>query len=287
MKIKILSVSGTMAGETDLPVQFQEPVRTDLVKKAVLAIQNNNRQPYGAYKLAGMRHHVQISRRRRDYKTSYGYGISRVPRKILSSRGTQFFWAGDFAPGTRGGRKAHPPKAEKVFKWKMNQKERRKALRSALSAVIIKDVVASRGHLLPDNYPFIVTAEIEALTKTKELLAALDKLGFKPELERASCKGIRAGKGKLRGRRKLCKKSLLIVVSDLTKLKHAAANIPGVDCVQIKMLNTEDLAPGGHVGRITLFTTNAIDVLKTNLFTNRSKKTTRTINRTAKTGVKQ
>lgn len=263
MKIKILSISGTQAGETELPLQFQEPIRADLVKKAVLAIQNNKRQPYGAYKLAGMRHHVQISKRRRDYKTSYGYGISRVPRKILSSRGTQFFWVGDFAPGTTGGRKAHPPKAEKVFKWKMNQKERRKALRSALSAVIIKDVVASRGHVLPDNYPFIVSQEFEELTKTKELLAALDKLGFKAELERASCKGTRAGKGKMRGRRKLGKKSLLIVASDLTKIKHAAANIPGVDCVSIKMLNTEDLAPGGHIGRITLFTAKAIDSLKT------------------------
>ncbi|MBN2459429.1 50S ribosomal protein L4 [Candidatus Woesearchaeota archaeon] len=261
MKIKVLSKEGATIGEKELPLQFQEPLRLDLIKKAVLAIQNNKRQPYGAYKKAGMRHHVEISKRRRDYKTSYGYGISRVPRKILSSRGTQFFWVGDFAPGTVGGRKAHPPKSGKIFKWKINEKERRKALCSALSATVQKDVVASRGHILPAGYPFIVAEDFEGVAKTKELLAVLDKLGFMPELEKATRMTIRPGKGKRRGRKKLFRKSLLIVVSGICNVKKAANNIPGVDCIHAATLNAEALAPGGHAGRITLFTAKAMDSL--------------------------
>jgi large subunit ribosomal protein L4e len=267
MKIKVLNTSGTEMGETELPIQFQEPLRIDLVKKAVLAIQNNRRQAYGAYKEAGKRHHVEVSRKRRDYKTSYGHGISRVPRKVLSHRGSQFFWVGDFAPGTVGGRKAHPPKAEKIFKWKINEKERRKAICSAMSAVMNKDVVAERGHALPKNYPFLITEEFEEISKTKELLKTLVRLGFEQELRRAANTRIRAGKGKRRGRRKALKKSLLLVVANRAKIGKAAANASGLDCVCVQNLNAELLAPGGHVGRATLFTTKSLEALKKNLFT--------------------
>lgn len=267
MKIKVLNTSGTEIGETELPIQFQEPLRPDLVKKAVLAIQNNRRQAYGAYKEAGKRHHVEISRKRRDYKTSYGYGISRVPRKILSGRGNQFFWVGDFAPGTVGGRKAHPPKAEKNFKWKINEKERRKAICSAMSAVMSKEAVAERGHALPNNYPFLITEEFEEISKTKELLKTLARLGFERELTRAANTRTRAGKGKRRGRRKALSKSLLLVVANRAKIGKAAANASGLDCVCVQNLNAELLAPGGHAGRATLFTTKSLDALKKNLFT--------------------
>ena len=47
-------------------------------------------------------------------------------------RGTQFMWVGALAPGTVGGRKAHPPKASKIWNLKINKKERAKAIRSAL-----------------------------------------------------------------------------------------------------------------------------------------------------------
>jgi large subunit ribosomal protein L4e len=270
MKLKIFNTTGTATGETDLPSQFSEPVREDLIKKAVLAIQNNNRQAYGPYQEAGQRHAVRISKRRRDYKGSYGKGISRVPRKILSHRGSQFFWVGANAPGTVGGRRAHPPKVETVWKWKLNTKERRKAICSAISATMIKEQVIQRGHLIPLNYPFLISEDAEKINKTKHLLDTLQKLGFENELERASKMRVRAGKGKLRGRRKITRKSLLLVVSDTAEINKAASNIPGMDVINVKKLNAEALAPGGHPGRATLFTTKALDELKKGLFTNTS-----------------
>ncbi|MBW2991165.1 50S ribosomal protein L4 [Candidatus Woesearchaeota archaeon] len=266
MKLKVLSIGGTEIGNIELPVQFLEPVREDLIKKAVLAIQNNKRQAYGAFEKAGKRSSVRISKKRRDYRGSYGRGISRVPRKVLSRRGTQMYWVGAFAPGTVGGRKAHPPKAKKVWEWKINIKEKRKAIRSAMNASMNKELVVQRGHLVPKSYPFVLEEKLETISKTKDLLGALRKLGFKDELRRAGTAKIRSGKGKLRGRKKKIKKSVLLVVSDAKQIRKAGDNIPGVDVVNIKRLNTEVLAPGAMPGRAAIFTTRALEILKSGLF---------------------
>ena len=266
MKIKIMNLDGKEAGNTELPAQFNEPVRTDLIKKAVLAIKNNKRQAYGAFEDAGLLHSGDLSRRRRKYRGSYGHGISRVPRKILSRRGTQMHWVGTEVPGTVGGRKAHPPKADKKWGWKLNVTEKRKAIRSAMNAVMNKELVIQRGHKVPDNYPFIIEDKLEKISKTKELIIALDKLGFKNELARAEKTTIRSGLGKIRGRKRVVKKSLLIVASDTKEVRKAATNLPGIDVVNIKRLNSEMLAPGTAPGRTTIFTAPALDELKKGLF---------------------
>ena len=111
MKLDILDISKKKTGEINLPIQFNEDVRTDLVSRAFLALRSNNRKPYGAKTEAGKRSSSIISKRRHQYRGSYGFGISRTPRKILSRRGTRMNWVGAFAPNTVGGRRAHPPKA--------------------------------------------------------------------------------------------------------------------------------------------------------------------------------
>ena len=156
MKLNIISASKEKKKEIDLPSQFNEEVRPDVISRAVFAIQSNKRQPYGASPEAGKRASAEISRRRHDYRGSYGHGISRVPRKILTRRGTRMYWVGAFAPGTVGGRRAHPPKAEKNYSQKINKKERRKAIRSAIAASIIKELVEQRGHKVPADYPFVL-----------------------------------------------------------------------------------------------------------------------------------
>jgi large subunit ribosomal protein L4e len=269
MKLKVLDETGNAVGEIELPLQFSEPLREDLIKKAVLAIQNNSRQAYGNFEDAGDRHAIRLSKRRRDYKTPYGKGMSRTPRKTLSRRGSQMHWVGAQAPNTVGGRRAHPPKAEKVWAWKLNDSERRKAIRSALSATISKKLVQERGHVVPDNYPFVLHESFESIDKTAKLISALGKLGFAQDLCRGEETSTRAGRSKLRGRSKKSKKSILFVVSEGCKATFAAKNLPGVDIVSIKKLNTELLAPGTHYGRATLFTTKAVDELKRGLFTSK------------------
>ena len=259
MNLKILSTTASEKGSKKMPSQFDEPVRVDLIKRAVETVMSNDRQQYGADPMAGKRHAVKISRRRRDYKGAYGAGISRVPRKILSRNGTQMNWRGAFAPGMVGGRRAHPPKAERIFAKKLNIKERRKAIRSALAATLDKDIVARRGHKAPQLYPFILDAATETIAKTSEVVALLEKLNFKDELARAAIKNIRAGVGKGRGRPYQTRIGPLIVVSKDCPLRKAAKNIAGVDVVEVNRLNASLLAPGTHAGRLTLFTDAALD----------------------------
>ena len=267
MKADILNLKGEKTKTIDLPDQFNEEIRPDLIKRAVLVIQSNKRQPYGANPRAGKRASATLSRRRRKYRGSYGHGISRVPRKILTRRGTNFFWVGAEAPGTVGGRRAHPPKAEKKWSQKINIKERRMAIRSALSATCVKEIVAKRGHSFK-SVPIIIDSSFESVKKTKDVLTALTSIGLEKELERSSVKKIRPGKGKNRGRKYVKRKGPLILVADKCELQKAAKNIPGVDISTINSVNAELLAPGADIGRLTIFTDKAIERLaKEKLFT--------------------
>lgn len=261
MKLNILDQANNKTGEIRLPNQFEEEFRPDLIQRAVLTIQSHKRQPYAANTEAGKRASAKLSRRRRKYRGSYGIGISRVPRKILSRRGARMNWAGAFAPGTVGGRRAHPPKTERIWGKKINEKERAKAIRSAIAATVLKDIVAQRGHLVPDNYPFVLDDKFESLNKTQDVIEAFGKLGLESELQRAQNRNVRAGKGKMRGRKYKKRKGPLVVVGKKDKLHNALKNISGVDVVEVRSLNTELLAPGAKAGRLTLWTSSAIGIL--------------------------
>ena len=261
MKLDVKDAKNGKAGTIDMPKQFDEGVREDVIKRAVLAVQANSRQAYGAKSDAGLRHSAELSRRRRKYRGSYGFGISRVPRKILSRNGTRMHWVGAVAPGTVGGRRAHPPKGEKSWELKINTKERRKAIRSALAATLDTERVKGRGHKAPDGYPFVLDSSFENIEKTKDLLEALKGLGFGDELQRSSRRTIRAGKGTMRGRRYKSAVGPLLVVSTPCAASKSARNIQGISVKPVDELSAELLAPGCAPGRLTLFTKAAIEKL--------------------------
>jgi len=169
-------------------------------------------------------------------------------------------WVGAFSPQTVGGRRSHPPKADKILEQKINKKENRKAIRSAIAAAMDKEIVMARGHRIPENYPFIISSDFENLVKTKEIEAALVALGFSEEIKRSLIRKVRAGLGKMRGRKYQTKKGLMIVVSGQCPLMKAASNL-NVDVVIANALNAELLAPGAQPGRATLWTEKAIDML--------------------------
>ncbi len=260
MKVDVVDTQGNKTKKVDLPSQFAEEVRPDLIKRAVLAVQSTQRQPYGTNILAGTRQVVKLSRRRRQFKTSYGHGISRVPRKALWHRGRQFGWVGAFAPGTVKGRKANPPKAEKIWVQKINIKEKRKAVRSALAATMYAPLVKMRGHRFKELFP-VVDAKVEYLSKAKEVEAFFHKIGLAAELARVAERRVRAGKGKVRNRPYKIKKGPLLVVAQECPVMYAAKNIPGVDVCIVTHLNASLLAPGCVPGRLTLFSEQALDRL--------------------------
>ncbi|HIE13722.1 TPA: 50S ribosomal protein L4, partial [Candidatus Bathyarchaeota archaeon] len=163
------------------------------------------------------------------------------------------------------GRRTHPPVTGKKIYKKIPKKEKRLALLSAIAATGKKEVVESRGHITDDipDFPLVVTDDFENLKRTKEVEEALKNLGVWPDIYRVkeSVK-VRAGKGKMRGRRKKMAVGPLIVVSQDNGIMKAARNIPGVDVSTVKDLNVELLAPGTHPGRLTIWTKSSIEALK-------------------------
>lgn len=241
-QVNVYGTDGNVKGKATLPAAFAEPVRPDLIRKAVAVIRANRRQPYGSDPDAGKR---QVTTATRP-----GQGRSRVQRGV----GTGI--AG-FSPNNVGGRRAHPPKVEKVWTEKINRKERAKALRAALAASAQPALVRGRGHQFKDglSLPVVVEDGLADVAKTQDLLEVLNKLGVAADVQRArDGTHQRAGIGKLRGRRVRVPRSILVVAPAGSKLHLAAQNLPGVDIATPEQLNPEVVAPGGDAGRLMLIT---------------------------------
>jgi large subunit ribosomal protein L4e len=256
----------TEMDEIELPLQFRERVRPDIIKQAVLTVQANRRQPYGADDEAGLKHVTHWKKRSRAYRGIRGksYPSSRTPRKITFRRGMQMSGPGGEAPQAVGGRQAHPPKAEKDWSKDMNEKERRKGIRSAIAATTDADLVRDRGHELDEDIelPLVASNDIEGLEKTAEVEQFLRGLGLGDDLDRVKERTERSGKGTARGRRYKAKTGPLLVVGIDDGIGDAASNIPGIDVVTVDQLNAELLAPGTEPGRLTVWSENAVKRLE-------------------------
>ena len=265
-------VSVEEGSKITLPESFNSALRDDLVKLAVAASRANRRQAYGSRRhggkrkpMSGMKHSVEW--------WGKGRGVSRIMRRTGQSRAAQ-------NPHTLGGRRAHGPKVEKEWGRKLNSKERRQARNSALTSTTDLEAVSTRGHrfseeisVLPiilGNYVEVRDGKSEEFdietfnhgSATRKIIAIFNELGLGDDLQRArDGRNIRAGKATMRGRVHKTPKSLLLVVNKKSGLAKAARNLPGVDVVAAKDLNAEDLAPGGDVGRLTVFTKSAVEAL--------------------------
>jgi len=261
MKTSILDINGKKTKEITLPSFFSEKIREDIVAKVLEA--QKTRQPYAPSPVGGKQHSAsgKIQHVRHVWKTMQGKGISRVPRKIMSRRGSQFNWVGAEIPNAVGGRRAHPPKIISMINTKkINKKEMEIALKSALSSTANEKIVSNKYKRLKDKkisgLPLVVESKILSL-RTKEFISSLKKiLGevlFEVSLKKRE---IRSGVGKLRGRRHKKNAGLLLVVGNDEKLK---TNI--IDVKEVKGLNVTDLAEGG-IGRLTIYTEEAIKNLQ-------------------------
>jgi len=241
VKVNVYGIDGSVSEKIDLPEVFDTEYRPDLIKKSFNVMHSNKRQPYGADPYAGTKHATA--------SVGKGRGSSRVPRLTQGRRAA-------LAPCVVGGRRAHPPKAEKDWKEKINKKEKVKAIKSALAATTDKTMVSNRGHNFDDKItlPIIIDDKFGNSKKTKEVIEILEKIGIYDDILRATNgRHIRAGRGKIRGRKYKTPKSILIV-STKEKIYKSSRNLTGIDVVEPKNLNIEHLAPGGIAGRLTIIT---------------------------------
>lgn len=65
---------------------------------------------------------------------------------------------------------------------------------------------------------------------------------------------FRAGRGKMRNRRRIQRKGPLVIYNNDQGLTRAFRNVPGVETICVDKLNLLKLAPGGHVGRFCIWT---------------------------------
>jgi large subunit ribosomal protein L4e len=187
-----------------------------------------------------------------------GHGMARVPR-VKGDRYPRGNLAA-FAPGTVKGRLNFPPVPEKAVWKKINKKELKIAMLSALAATSSKELVKARGHRVADDreFPLVVSDDIERITKTSEAEKALRNLGVWEDVKRASRKKARSGKGSVRGRPSKHPVSALLVVEKRQGAERAFRNFSGVNVVDTASLNVNDLAPGTHAGRLTIWTQSAV-----------------------------
>lgn len=128
----------------------------------------------------------------------------------------------------------------------------------------------ARGHqiMTVPEVPLIVDSEVfdpATIGRTAAAQSLLRAVGAGPDLDKVrASKKLRAGKGKLRGRRHRQRRGPLVIYDpevDGKELVKGFRNIPGVESCPVTALNLLQLAPGGHLGRFIIWTSAAFKAL--------------------------
>jgi len=215
----------------------------------------NRRQPYAVSRIAG--HQTSAE--------SWGTGraVARIPR--VPGGGTHRAGQGAFGNMCRGGRMFAPTKTWRKWHRKINVNQKRFALVSAVAASGIPALVTARGHRVEEisEIPLVISREaIKGIQKTKQAVALLKAVGAYPDVQKVlNSRKLRAGKGKMRNRRRVNALGPLVVFRHKKGIARAFRNIPGVSLACVDRLNLLQLAPGGHIGRFVIWVEDAFKKL--------------------------
>ena len=248
--VTVFSTSGAATGSVNLPAVFLSPLRPDVVQFVHTNINKNHRQAYS----------VNLNAGHQASAISWGTGraVSRIPR--VSGGGTQRSGQGAFGNMCRGGRMFAPTKTWRRWHRKVNTTQRRFAVASALAATAVPARVMARGHKIDQvpEVPLVLGGDVESVSKTSAVRALLASIGADADVDRAAeSKKVRAGRGKMRGRRYTMRRGPLVVYATDDGIEKGFRNLPGVDLCNVERLNLLQLAPGGHMGRFVIYTDKA------------------------------
>ncbi len=261
MKANVLGLDGAVKGHVELPAVFETEYKPVLIKRAAQAIQTAMKQPKGTDQRAGKKN-TAVYRGYRGVPTIHriiNTENARLPR--MKNRRGLLYGRVAAVPQAPGGRAGHSLKSWEIYREEINKKEKKLALKSAIAATIIKELVEKR-FIVEKELPIIVDDAFESVKKTKEALDIFGKIGAGKDIQSAKGKvRKRAGKGKARGRGKKEKKSVLVVTGKNSPVLKAVRNLPGVDAVTVQSLNVDLVAPGAEAGRLVVWTKSAIEEL--------------------------
>jgi len=255
--------------QVKLPAVFRAPIRPDIVNFIHDQMRKNKRQPYAVSTKAG--HQTSAE--------SWGTGraVARIPR--VRGGGTHRSGQGAFGNMCRGGRMFAPTKTYRRWHRRVNVAQRRYAIASAIAASGIPALVQARGHVIDQlsEIPLVVADKIESFTKTKEAVSFLKRANLWADIEKVyNSKRYRAGKGKSRNRRYKQKLGPVVVYNNDGGIVRAFRNIPGVTLLSVDRLNLLKIAPGGHLGRLVVWTETAFRKLDSIFGTNTRKSDVKT-----------
>ncbi|MCS7102863.1 MAG: 50S ribosomal protein L4, partial [Candidatus Korarchaeum sp.] len=173
MEVPVYNLKGEIVRNIELPKVFSFEVRSDVIRRVYLSQLTARIQPQGRDPLAGLRTSAE--------SWGVGHGIARVPR--VKGRGYSAAGRAARAVMVVGGAKTKAPRSWKVVWERVNRKERRVAIASAIAATHSIDLVKAR-HRVPNGIkvPIVVVDEIESIGKTSELYKFLQELGLGEEL---------------------------------------------------------------------------------------------------------
>lgn len=255
-QVSVYNVSGQVSGSVELPEVFTTAVRLDLINFVHTNMAKNARQAYAVSMNSGYQTSAQ----------SWGTGraVARIPR--VAGGGTHRSGQAAFGNMCRGGGMFAPTRTWRRWHRSINVTQKRYALASALAASSVAALVMARGHKCSAvaEIPIVVEDEaVSGIKKTKEAIAFLQKIGCGEDLLRCSeTRKRRTGTAGRRNRVHQVRRGPLIIVSGNTDQARAFRNIPGIEIGRAECLNLLQVAPGGTVGRLIVYTKSAMEVIK-------------------------
>merc|ERR1711881_556414 len=187
-----------------LPAVFKAPIRPDIVSFIHHEVAKNHRQPYCVNRDAG--HQTSAE--------SWGTGraVARIPR--VRGGGTHRSGQGAFGKMCRGGHMFAPTKVYRRWHRKVNVAQKRYAICSAIAATGVPALLMAKGHQIQGipEVPLVVADKVQSFAKTKEAVVFLRKNKAWADVAKVyATRRMRAGKGKLRNRRRVQKLGPLVI----------------------------------------------------------------------------
>lgn len=238
MKVNVLDLDGKVVGSLDLPdLRY---IRYDIVRRAVLSEESYMYQPKGNYRWAGMDTSARFVGREGIYGSLKDQGQARLPRELL---GGGRYGRVRIVPQSVKGRRAHPPKPEKILVEKINNKEKKLAMLNAIAGVKL-----------------YVVRDLESVNRAKDGMRVIERFVGELDVDRKRITGVRR-KRKTRA----YKESIRVIVVTKDQAR-GFENLAGVRYKTVNRLMVRDIAPGGSmINRNLIISENAIKELLSKL----------------------
>merc|ERR1711971_896040 len=242
-------------------------IRPDTIRRVQALMARNTMQPHGV----SFSYHPR-GRKAGHNNVAKGWGTGRAKARVPRVKGSGTSRAAQAAVANfaRTGHMFSPISIWRRWGRIVPKKERDIAVRSCLAASSTAALVEARGHILPEGatLPLVITdADFRGVTKRAEAQIVLEKVGLSKELKRCKeSKVLKKAFSRKRNRKYRTAKGPLVIHSEkenTTLLRRVYKTLSGVKTASVHSLNLLQLAPGGSMGRLVVWTESALAEART------------------------